>query len=75
MRNNSLIYFSFFSCINRNAILDAPVAEDETASPTELKIYIEATIGKGFAGDIAIDDLVITDSPCGTYTSLHQIIK
>ena len=30
-----------------------------------MQIYIEATIGGGYAGDIAIDDVVITDSSCG----------
>ena len=42
---------------------DSP--SDTLGQPGILQIYIEATIGRGYAGDTAIDDLLITDSPCG----------
>ena len=46
-------------------MLDAP--SNTIVQTTNLQIYIEATIGRGYAGDIAIDDLIITDSSCGKH--------
>ena len=31
----------------------------------QIRVMIEGTRASGYAGDIAIDDLVITDKPCG----------
>lgn len=45
--------------------LNAPGAE------TQVYVMIEASRASGYAGDIAIDDITITDNPCGKQICLY----
>ncbi|XP_078487816.1 MAM and LDL-receptor class A domain-containing protein 1-like [Ciona intestinalis] len=40
----------------------------------DLRVIIEGTTGRGYAGDIAIDDVVITDAPCDTTPSVATVV-
>lgn len=44
------------------AVLFSPAAMNRF---TNIKVVIEATTGPGYTGDIAIDDVVITEGSCG----------
>ncbi len=38
------------------------------------QLILEAEVGAGFLGDIAVDDIIITETPCGKKCSFSKFL-
>ena len=65
----SIFLISFLSLLDRS---DSPECKNKFVRTT-LQIVMAASVGKSYAGDIALDDISMSSGPCKVASSMRMI--